>query len=53
MEGYLAAATFLIFSGGGALAQVLKLKNREKLYHRGEITKEQICDGLTQTREFL
>lgn len=53
MEGYLAAISFIIFSGGGTLAQVLKLKSRERLHIAGEIKKEQICDGISPTREFF
>ncbi len=53
MEGYLAAISFLIFSGGGTFAQVLKIKSRERLYNQGEIKKDEICDGLSPTREFF
>lgn len=47
MEGYLAAITFLIFSGTGTAAQVIKTFHREKA---GE---PNVCDGLTPTRELF
>ena len=47
----IAAATFLIFTVSGYLAQVRKLFLRQHKAIRGEIPNEDICAGLSQTRE--
>lgn len=49
--GYLAAITFLVTSGGGSLAQVLKIKKRQARWRAGEISEAAICEGLHPTRE--
>lgn len=50
--GVVAALTFLIFTGFGSLAQVTKLRRRERDWERGELTRAQIYDGLHPVREF-
>jgi|GEM_PF-3105965 len=49
--GYFAAAIFLVTSGGGSLAQVLKLRSRARMWRAGELQESEICDGLQPVRE--
>lgn len=49
--GYIAAFTFLITSGGGSLAQVVKLRERERSWRAGTLSEAQICEGLHPIRE--
>ncbi len=49
--GYIAAVTFLITSGGGLLAQVVKLLRRRTRWKAGMLPEEDICQGLSATRE--
>ncbi|NDC38684.1 MAG: hypothetical protein EBZ48_11610, partial [Proteobacteria bacterium] len=50
-SGYIAAGTFLLFTGTGSCAQLLKLIKRERAWQRGEIQRPQIYDGLHPVRE--
>jgi len=50
-SGYIAAATFLLLTGTGACAQVVKLHRRAGAFKRGEISREQIYAGLLPVRE--
>ena len=50
-SGYFAAVTFLVFTGGGSVAQVTKLLGRAKAWKQGTLPKEQICEGLHPVRE--
>jgi len=51
VPGVFAAVTFLLFTGVGALAQVQKLRSRESQWHKGELSRHQIYDGLQPVRE--
>lgn len=50
-SGYIAAGTFLLLTGTGSCAQLLKLWRREHAWKRGEIQRTQIYDGLHPVRE--
>ena len=50
--GYIAAAAFLLFTGSGYTAQVLKLFRRSKACRLGRLSPEAVCDGLHPVREF-
>lgn len=52
-SGFVAALTFLITTGIGYFAQVLKLIRRFRKYRAGELTKLEVCQGLHPTREIL
>lgn len=49
--GILAAATFLLLTGLGSVAQVLKLISRERAWRRGEHSHAEIYSGLLPIRE--
>ncbi len=49
--GILAATTFLLLTGLGSAAQVLKLIERERAWRRGEHTQAEIYSGLLPVRE--
>lgn len=49
--GTLAATTFLLLTGLGAVAQVLKLYARERAWCRGELARPDIYSGLLPVRE--
>lgn len=51
--GYLAALTFLIFTGIGTAAQVRKLAKRTALWRAGRLEQREVCAGLLPGREFL
>lgn len=49
--GYLAAVSFILFTGLGACLQVLKLFRRTQAWKSGELERAHICDGLHPVRE--
>ena len=51
--GYLAAITFLLFTGSGYLAQVIKLFRRRRLFLNGRLSHDRVCEGLHPTREII
>lgn len=50
--GYIAAGTFLLFTGTGAIAQVIKLTKRTAHWRAGNLERDRVCDGLHPVREF-
>lgn len=53
LNGFVAAGSFLLFTGVGASAQVLKLYRRTKEWKLGKLERREICDGLLPAREML
>ena len=51
ITGYIAIASFFIFTGIGACAQVYKLIQRTRALKRGELELDQVCEGLHPVRE--
>lgn len=51
ISGYVAATLFLLFAGVGALAQVIKLYQRQLRYRQGSLPRSEVCAGLHSTRE--
>ena len=51
--GYIAALTFLVFTGSGYFAQVIKLIRRRRDFLIGKLNRDQICEGLHPTREII
>ena len=51
--GYIAALTFIIFTGSGYFAQVIKLVQRRRSFLQGRLDRAQVCDGLHPTREII
>ncbi len=50
--GYLAAAAFLLFTGTGYAAQVIKLSRRSRAWRTGQLEAAAVCEGLHPVREF-
>ena len=49
--GFIAALCFLLFTGGGALAQLWKLTVRTRAFREGVLSQDHVCDGLHPVRE--
>lgn len=53
LSGAVASAAFLVFTGLGTLAQLLKLRHRAKLAHSSQLPSGEVCEGLNLTRELF